>query len=919
MAQVVAADPEVRTGHLPNGLTYYVKQNGYPEHRADFFIAQRVGSLQEEESQRGLAHFLEHMCFNGTKHFPGNSLISYMESIGVKFGANLNAYTSTDQTVYNISNVPTDRRSALDSCFLVLSDWSHDLLLRGSDIDNERGVIEGEWRQRTGANNRLLEKASPELYPNSLYGRRLPIGLMSVVKNFKHKELRNYYKKWYHPSNQCIIVVGDIDPDWAVAKIHELFGKLKNPKKSAPVLPVAVPANDDIISVVLTDPEQPSTSVRLMFKHDDLTPEQQISEAFFRNDYLKHIVASARFGEVKQQADAPFTHVGVADRSYFISKTRPAFQLNAVSKPGQAAATMQWMAREVNRALTHGFTEGELRRARLNYEAALDKLIRDRNKYPNTQLARDFVRAYLENEPIPSMDDYNAIMRRVMNGVTLEDANQWLRNVAANRDRNVVLVTFAPDNQQATLPSRQGLVDAYLAGRAEQAEAYVDTLKMGQLLLAEPVSGSIVAEDTVPEFDAKRWTLSNGMRVLVKKTDIKPDEIIIAGAGPGGLSQNYRAEDAASFKAFGAVMNVSGYGQFSSNDLKKVLAGKDVKMRTFISKTEEGFQGAASRRDLETAMQLLYLKLTSPQKDVPAFNNYLDNNRSRIANQAADPKFEFADSIFANVYGHHPLGGERLSLSEIDQVDYDRIMEVYKDRFADVSDITVYLVGDFDEDSLRLATEKYLASLPGAGRLEKPRDIGYRVFAGKHDRRWSRSMLTPQDKVYYFWTSQCPYNLRNSLLARITGQLFTAIFLKEIREERGWTYHVDTHCSIATDQNGSDAPVIFMPLNVTVTAGKADETRQVIEQAIADVAAHGVTAEQLNKVKKYLRKVHAEDLDDNTYWMDMMRKYVKFGLNMDKDYTATLDAITTDDIRHFVRQYIATENRLTLTMTPAEP
>ena len=917
-ADRVADDPTVRHGVLPNGLTYFVKQNNYPEHHADFFIAQRVGSIQEEDSQRGLAHFLEHMCFNGTKHFPGNTLISYMESIGVKFGANLNAYTSTDETVYNISNVPTTRRSALDSCLLVLSDWSHGLLLKGKDIDQERGVIEGEWRHRTAANNRMLERALPELYPGNLYGYRMPIGTMQVVKNFKHKELRNYYKKWYHPGNQCIIVVGDVDPDWVVERIVALFGKLKQPNNAAPVVPVAVPDNEQIIATVQTDPEQTATSVRLLFKHDGLTAQQMATTDFFRNDYLTFLVTnmlSARFADLKQEAEAPFTHVGVADRKYILSKTRDALQFNAISKSGKAEMTMQWMAREVKRATEHGFTEGELRRARLTYQAALDKLTRERDKYANTRYARDFVRAYLQGEPIPSIDENNRIMQRIIGDVTLDEVNRHLRALVSDTDRNVVLMTFAPEKDDVTVPTRQELIDAYRQGRAQQVEAYVDTLRADRLLAVMPTPGKIVDEQDVPLFGARQWTLSNGMRVLVKKTDIKPGEMVIAGAGPGGLSQNYRPEDAPSFKGFAAIAATMGFGQFTASQLKKVLAGKDVTMRTFVSKTEEGFQGATTRRDLETAMQLLYLRLTSPQPDDRAFQAYLENQRSSLAGRAADPKFEFADSIFAGVWNHHPLGGERLSADEIERTSMDRVLQVYKDRFADVSDITAYVIGDFDEDSLRLMTERYLAALPGEGRIERPRDIGYRLFSGQVTRQWSRQMQNPQDKVYYFWTGDCPYNLRSTLLAKVCTQIFREIFRDEIREKRGWTYHVDTHCSVVADNNGQDRPVTFMPLNVTVTAGKAGQTRQVIEQVIAQVVSQGVTDEQLSKAKQYLRKVYHEDRDDNTYWMDIMRRYVKFGIDFDHDYIATLDALQTTDVQNFVRQHLDTGNRLTLVMT----
>ena len=912
----VPADPSVRTGTLPNGLTYYVKQNNYPEHRADFFIAQRVGSLQEQESQRGLAHFLEHMCFNGTKHFPGNSLITYMESIGVKFGANLNAYTSTDETVYNISNVPTERRSALDSCFLVLADWAHDLTLDGKEIDKERGVIEGEWRHRTGANYRLLEKSAPALYQGSLYGERMPIGLMSVVKNFKHKELRNYYKQWYHPSNQCIIVVGDIDPTYAVGKIVELFGNVKNPKNAKPVEKVVVPDNEEIISCVETDREQSNISVRLMYKHDGLEDALKGTTSYFKDEYLKRMVASmlnSRLSDLAQQPDAPFTSVHAADRSFMLAKSRDAFQLIAMAKSGKVAQAMQWMAREVKRAQQYGFTEGELRRARLNYESAVEKMYRERDKYSNTSYCRDFVRAYLEGEPIPSFETQYNIIHKIMKDVALADVNAYLNRLTSNTERNVVLLTFAPESEAATLPSQDGLIKAYREGRSQKVEAYVDNLTADHLLPAEPVAGKIVATQAVPEFDAEQWTLSNGVKVLVKPTTIKAGEVVIAGTSPGGLSQNYRAEDAASFKAINSVMALSGYGEFMSNDMKKVLAGKDVKMRTFVSKTEEGFQGASSRGDLETAMQLLYLKLTSPQKDENAFNAFLEQNRTRIANQN-DPKFEFADSIFANVFCHHPLGAEKLTLEEIDHVNYDRILEVYRDRFADVSDMTVYLIGDFDRDSLMMLTERYIAALPGNGRIEKAKDIGYHLFSGDRKNYWTRKMETAQDKVYFFWTGDCPYNARNVLLAKIAGQVFTGIFRDELRENRGWTYHVDTHCSVVTDQNGDDGPVTFMPLNVTVTAGKGAEARDFIEQAIKNVAARGITTEQLDKVIKYYRKVYNEDIEDNTYWMAMMRNWVKNGVNLDNGYLELLDSITVADVQDFVARYINTGNRLILLM-----
>ncbi len=915
--EAIPTDPSVLTGTLENGLTYYVKRNNYPEHRADFFIAQRVGSVQETESQRGLAHFLEHMCFNGTKHFPGNTLISYLESIGVKFGANLNAYTSTDETVYNICNVPTARKSALDSCFLILSDWSHDLLLKGKDIDAERGVIEGEWRMRTGASNRMMERALPDLYPGSLYGERMPIGLMSIVKTFKHNELRDYYKKWYHPSNQCIIVVGDIDPKYAVDKIKEMFGKVKNPKNAVAVTPVAVPDNEQIIVSVQSDKEQPQSMVRLMYKHNDISDAEMGTTRYIENDYLKAVVGQMlgeRLKDLAQEADAPFTRVVAHDRKYMLSKTKQAFEVIAFAKPGKENECATVLAREVQRAVKHGFTASEYRRARISYEAQLDNLYQDRDKYSNTRYARDFVRAYLDGEPIPSIEEFNRLSLKMIDGISVDQVNTFFRSLISPTERNVAIAAFCTDKGQ--LPTTSTITKAYRDGVKAQVEAYVDSVKTGHLLTIEPKAGKIVSETTVPELGAKLWTLSNGVKVYAKQTKFKADEVVIGASAPGGLSLNYKAADAPSLKSVNSVMALSGYGQFTSSELRKVLTGKRASVRTFISRTEQGLQGSASPRDLETEFQLIYLRLTQPQKDVKAFNQYLEQNRVRLQNQT-DPKFEFADSIFSNVYAHHPMGAEKLSKDEIERVDYDKVMAVYKDRFSNVSGMSFYIVGNFNEDSLRTLVERYVASLPGNGQEEKPVDIGYHLFRESKKNFWKSKMSTPQTKVYFFWTNAYDYNLRSRILAKVTGQIISSMLLKEIREERGWTYHVDTHCSVVSDMNGDNKPIIFMPFNVTVTAGKGAETRKVVEGTMTGVAQNGVTAEQLNKVKQYLRKVYNEDNDDNTYWMVMLKDLKKYGINFHTDYLKTLDSLTSNDVRDFVRTLLAGQ-RLVLTMDPAE-
>ncbi len=923
MAQTAAAfepivpDPEVRTGTLPNGLTYYVKRNASPAQRVDFFIAQRVGSVQETDDQRGLAHFLEHMCFNGTKNFPGNSLITWLESVGVKFGANLNAYTSTDETVYNICNVPSARRSTLDSCFMILGDWGHNLLLKGKDIDAERGVIEGEWRQRSGAMSRMMERALPALYPGSPYANRMPIGTMQVVRNFKHSTLRDYYKRWYHPYNQAIIVVGDIDPDYAVEQITKQFGKVKAPKGAAAVQPAAVPGNDRLLVAVESDSELGQPIVRLMYKHAGLSAEQAATSQFFQEHFFSFAATrmlSERFADLAKEPDAPFTRVRVSDKSYMMSKHQPALQTLAYAKQGHEAAAVQAMAAEVNRARRHGFTATELRRAQVAYGAMLDNMLATRDTYSNTQIARDLVRTYLQGEPMPSIPHQVDLCRKVLAQATLEQLNAWFGGITTDTGRDVAVAVFC---SEGSVPTAAQVSDAYGAAARMQLAAYVDSLKSSQLLDQLPAPGKIVSEQAIPHLDAQLWTLSNGARVYVKPTAIKAGEVAIYAAAPGGVSQTYTPSQVPDVKSINSVMAASAYGAHTASDLKKLLTGKDVSVSTFVNRTEQGLQGSANRADLETEFQLIYLKLTSPQKDEKAFNQFLEANRARVKNQA-DPKFEFADSIFAHVFDRHPLGVEKLTASEIDQVNYDNIMAIYKDRFADVNNMRFIIVGDFDTDSLRALVEQYVASLPGHGRVEKPRDIGYRLFPESKDVAWTSPMTNPQSKLYMFHTIEGDYNPHDQLVAKVAGQIVSYILRQEIREDRGWTYHIDTRANFVPDMNGQDAPVLYMPLNVTLTVGKAGETRQVIENTLKDIAANGVSDEQLNKVKKYYTKVHGENLDDNSYWLSMLNQHAKYGLDFHTGYLDLLNSVTSADVQQFIANLLANGRRLTLQMDPKE-
>ena len=485
----IPVDPDVKIGKLDNGLTYYIRHNAWPEQRAEFYIAQRVGSIQENDEQRGLAHFLEHMCFNGTENFKGNDIVKWCETIGVKFGRDLNAYTSIDQTVYNISNVPTTREGIVDSCLLILHDWADGLLLEAGEIDKERGVIHEEWRMRTTATMRMLERDLPRLYPNSKYGHRMPIGLMEIIDNFKPEVLRAYYEKWYRPDNQAIIVVGDVDVDKVEQKIKNLFAPIKMPQNPAPVVAEAVPDNKEAIFVVDKDKEMQYSIVQLMFKSDPVPDEMKSNMQYLVIDYLKDAcigMLNDRLTELAQKADCPYLQGGVDYDQYLLSKTKDAFNISILPKEGQTEAALKAAFIEARRAAQFGFTATEYQRYKQNFISQLDKQYSNKDKRYNSQFVNEYVKNYLDNEPIPGLDDYYKVMKQLAPMLPLETVNELMKSFFEDKDSNMVVLNMNQEKEGAVYPTEASLKKAVDEARATQVEPYVDNVKNEPLITKMP-------------------------------------------------------------------------------------------------------------------------------------------------------------------------------------------------------------------------------------------------------------------------------------------------------------------------------------------------------------------------------------------------------------------------------------------------
>ncbi len=912
----IPVDPAVRTGKLDNGLTYYVRHNDYPEHRVNFYIAQRVGSLQEEESQRGLAHFLEHMAFNGSDNYKGNGVIDYTRTLGVEFGRDLNAYTSIDQTVYNINDVPSTRQSALDSCLLILRDWSCGLLLEGDEIDKERGVIHEEWRLRSSAMQRMLERNLETLYPGSKYGKRMPIGLMSVVDNFKYDELRNYYKKWYHPENQCIIVVGDIDVDYTEGKIKEMFGPIKAGAHAAHVTPEAVPDNDQVIVVVDKDKEQQYDLVELCFKHEAVPDEVKGDVAYLLMDYMTSMMTdmlNKRLSEKAQEPDCPFIQAFGSDGTYIFSRPMDALTLYGVAKEGQAEATMKVLIEEARRAAEFGFTATEYSRARAEYLSKLEDRYNNRSKISNERYGRSYAANYLEKEPIPSIEKEYELMNMIAPNIPVDAINQILPELITKDEKNVVLQAYLNEKEGRAYPTVESVRASFEAGRATKLEAYVDNVKDEPLMSTLPTPGKIVKETENTKLGFKELTLSNGAKVILKKTDFKDDEIQYYAEAKGGNSL-YDQKDWANFELYDALVGYSGLGEFDNKELEKALAGKKVNVNLSKGTYYDRLNGNSTIKDLETLFQLNYLYFTSIKKDEKSVASLMGLLETTLKNKGLTPEAVYSDSVSYTI-GNHEWRSKPFNVEDLANVNYDRILEMAKESTADAGKFTFYFVGSFDEATIKGYIEQYIASLPATGKKSNYKNVSS-TPKGEVLNHFKRKMETPKAMSRMYWSNTTlPYTLENSIKASIAGQLLDMVYLRKIREEASAAYSAGAFGNISFEGDDVVTNVVGV---VPMKPEKADEALKIMREELARLGTQG-SEEDLAKIKEVMLKDAETNAKKNGHWVSVLSMYVDRGIDIETDYTKIVKDIKITDITNWVRNYIILPgNKVEVVMMPEE-
>ncbi len=909
-------DKEVRIGKLPNGLTYYIRHNNYPKGQADFYIAQKVGSVLENDDQRGLAHFLEHMCFNGTTNFPGKNLINWLESIGVKFGQNLNAYTAADQTVYNINNVPVAREGVQDSCLLILHDWANDLLLLTEEIDAERGVIHEEWRRTTVGQMRILENALPTLLPGSQYAYRLPIGTMEVVDNFEPKAFRDYYEKWYRPDQQGIIVVGDIDVDRIEAKIKEMFSDIEMPENPAERIYYPVPDTEGTIYAIGHDKEQKMALVQLFIKTDPMPREMRATVAQPLQSYIISAISSMlnqRLDEASKQPDAKFAAASTYYGSLLgLTKTKDSFTLGIIPKTGVPAPEATAQAyRELLRAVRGGFNATEYNRVRDEILSRYEKAYNNRENRENNTFVQEYVNNFLSGDAIPSIEDEYNLMKQLVPNIPVEAINQTIKELVT--DDNRLLICMLPDNAENQYPTEQQFADALKAVDNEEIAAFVDNVKTEPLIAQLPKAGKIVKETPLAQWGAKEWTLSNGAKVIVKHTDFKKDDILMSALALNGTSEI--SDKLVSDILFSPIaLSYKGLGTYTNSDLDKYLAGKQANVSVSFGSYTRNISGSTTPKDLPTMMELLYMNFTGINFSEEEFKALQSQYSSLIHNQEADPSFIFQTKIYESLYNSPRM--RAITSADVEKSTRENVLKIAKDMTANAAEYTFVFVGNVDEATLRPLVEQYIASLPGnAKAAKKNAKIRYneslRPVAGTKTDTYTTPMQTPQTWVYITDFGKLPYSTKNMQMTSIAAQILSKRLLEEVREKEGAVYSISAQGAMDRIDIDNVEILTAFPMKPEMK----DKVLDIIRHQIEDLSKN-ISEEELATVKEFMNKSYVEGREKNGSWMNGIKGWLLNGVDTFNDNINVLSTITTSDIKALMKSLLDQKNYHVIVLDP---
>ena len=913
-------DNTIRKGILPNGMTYYIRHNAQTKGVADFYIAQKVGSILEEKRQRGLAHFLEHMAFNGTKHFPGNTLqpgiVAWCESVGIKFGANLNAYTSVDQTVYNISAAPVTREGVIDSCLLILNDWSHELLLTDKEIDKERGVIEEEWRTRRSgmAMQRLSEQAMPIIYAGTKYSDCMPIGNIDIVRTFPYNDLRDYYSKWYRPDLQAIIVVGDINEDKIEEKIKKLFAKIPLPQNPAHRIYYPIGNNEKMILYTATDKEQPTVNFTLYMKRD-VTPKQERNTIQnYADDYKTNILRMAindRLEELSRTKNAPFISASVRSGNFFLASTKDAFELSGVLKEGKVIEAIQLLVGEVERARANGITIDELKRGKAEMLSYAENDYNDRSNRRNGEFVEQCVQNFLEETPIIEPEKELEIVRKLDKTVTIDDVNALAKTIITNQ--NQVVTMFGPDKNTFKMPTNSSIENAILKAQKQHYTPYKTQNTLTERLITKlPKPGSIKSERTY-KYGYTEFTLSNGLKVYVRPTNFEPDEVNLKLFSLGGKNI-YPDSEMPNLTYLMAGATIGGVGQYNDLTLEKMLAGKTATVTPFIDNDTRGMAGTSNVKDTKTLLELVYLYFTQPRKDPQAFKNLMEQQQEFLTNAHVNPMLAYNDTLHKVAYATNRMAS--MDKEQLKRVNYNRIMHIYKELFANAANFKLILTGNININTLRPLLCQYIATLPSNNTKETIGTYEPKLVDGKKTYIFHKKQTTPTAITTIVIKGKMEYNNRNELLMDAIGQLLRIVYTEKVREDKGGTYSVQVSGDLQHHPNDE----ALLRIAFQTDPQKYNDLIPIVYKELEKMATEGPSQQDLDKVKAYELKVYNQVLRMNNYWEYVLYTDLYNGIDVDTDFRYIVENMTCDDIRTTLRNLIDQNNCIEVTMTqPTTP
>ena len=905
-------DPEVRYGKLDNGLTYYIRHNEQPKQRAEFHIAQAVGAILEEDHQNGLAHFLEHMAFNGTQHFPGKGIINYFESVGVNFGGNINAYTSIDETVYRLSDVPTYREGIVDSALLVMHDWSCGLLLLPEEIDAERGVVLEEWRTGRTARRRIWKEMNAKMYPGTQYAKRDVIGDTAVINNFEYQALRDYYHKWYGPDNQAIIVVGDIDVDAIEAKIKALWAEVPRRANYGERPIYTVNHNDKPLVAIVTDPEAEGSRITLEYKFDQLPEMLQGTAQEYMLNLVRELACDMlnnRFQELALDPKASFTGAGCQYGE--TAKKMDAFFGISIPKEGRETDAYNDLLFQLEKMHRYGFTNAELDRVKSEKLNGMEKYYNERNTRKNITLARECIRNFENGESMPGAEWEYEFVKAMLPKVSLETVNQIAK---ALTHANPTVAISGPEKEGVHIPSEEAIL-ASLAGLSELAiEAPEEEVIDSELVKKVPHKGKIKSMRYNEEIEATEWMLSNGIKVVFHPTEFKADEILMQAFSKGGYSQ-VKTEDLPSAEVATYVIEMSGIDRFNATQLQKALTGKTVSVEADIAENTERINGSSSVKDLETMLQLTYLYFTAPRRDEEAYETLIGLLKNQLVNRDKNPKNAFNDSVQV-MSSNHSDRSPLYNMELLNKVTLDKSLEVYKARFANPADFTFVFVGNIDPKDKKV---QELISLWLGGMKTKKNcheeviDHHVTVALGQQKNYFTRPMETTTASNRIQYTSyDMPYTMANDLNMEMIGRILSTRYLESIREREGGSYGVGTYGYMVA----LPSPRAGLLMQFDTDPKKQTRLMEIIHEEVNTIIENGPLASDLQKEKESMLKDYQEDLEKNTYWRQSLYMYYMYGENNIRDYKAAVEGITAETVQATLKELVKAGNMFEVVMFP---